>query len=415
MQTSLVPLRRNRDFVLLQAGQLLSAAGTHSSSIAYPLLVLALTQSPAKAGIVGFARVVPYVIFGLLAGLAADRWNRKRVMLTADAVQALAVGTLGALILLDALPFAVIPAIAFVEGTASVFFSIASSGALRAVVPKPQLPAAAGVQQARLSVVRLIGPPLGGALFGIARALPFVADAVSYVFSFVSLSAMRAPFQEERALDTAPLRSQVAEGFRFLWQQPFLRTVALIFTADNFIVTAVMFSVIVIARKQGLSAGQVGALVAVFGAAQVAGALSSGFVRRRLGMRAILVGELCTSVAIAAFLVWPSIYVLVAALVPQAFVMPISDSVLMAYRFAVTPDRLIGRVSSVTTNIGMLVMPLGPLAAGFLLDAYSARTTIALFAAGTVVLAVWAALSPSMRNAPRFDELAEAPTELSAD
>jgi MFS family permease len=400
-----VPLRHNRDFVLLQTGQLLSASGTQASSIAYPLLVLALTHSPAKAGIVAAVRIVPFALFALLAGVAADRWNRKRVMLAADAIQAFAVVALVSGIVLDTLPFAVIPVIAFLEGTAAVFFSTASTGALRSVVPKQQLPAAAGVQQARLSVVRLVGPSLGGALFGIARALPFGVDAISYVFSLATLSAMRTPFQEERDADTTPLRSQVAEGFRFLWQQPFLRTVALIFTGGNFIVTAVMFAVIVIAKRQGLSSGEVGVLVAAFGAVQVAGALASGLVRRRLGMRAILVSELWGAVAITAFLFRPSIYVLLAGVLPQAFVMPITDSVLMAYRFAVTPDRLIGRVSSATTNIAILVMPLGPLVAGFLLGSYSARTTIALFAAGAIVLAVWATLSPSMRHAPTLDEV----------
>ena len=406
---SLVPLRRNRDFVLLQTGQLFSATGTQASSVAYPLLVLTLTHSPAKAGIVAAVRIVPFALFALLAGVAADRWDRKRVMLISDAIQALSVVALVVGLVRDTLPFPIIPVIAFVEGTAAVFFSTASTGALRSVVPKQQLPAAAGVQQSRLSVVRLLGPTLGGALFGVARALPFIADAVSYVFSFVSLLAMRAPFQEERDADTARLRTQIAEGFRFLWRQPFLRTVALMFTVGNFIVTAVMFSVIVIAKRQGLSSGGVGALVAAFGAFQVAGALSSGFARRRLGMRTILVSELWGAVAIAAFLVWPNIYVLLVGVLPQAFVMPISDSVLMAYRFAVTPDRLIGRVSSVTTNIAILAMPLGPLAAGFLLDAYSARSTIALFASGALAVAIWATLSPSMRHAPTLDDVIDEP------
>jgi MFS family permease len=403
------PLSRNRDFILLQAGQLLSATGTQASSLAYPLLVLALTHSPAKAGIVGAVRIVPFAAFALFAGVAADRWNRKRLMLTADAIQFLAIATLASLIALDTIPFAVIAVIAFVEGGASVFFSTASTGALRSVVPKQQLPAAAGVQQARLSVVRLLGPSVGGALFGIGRAVPFVVDAVSYVFSFASVALMRTPFQEEREVDTAPLRSQIAEGFRFLWKHPFLRTVALMFAAGNFIIPAVMFSMIVIAKRQGISSSGVGAIIAAFGAFQVAGALLSGLARRRLSMRTILVAELWGAVAIVAFVVHPNIYVLLAGVLPQAFVMPISDTVLSAYRFAVTPDRLIGRVTSATTTIAIVMMPIGPLAAGFLLDAYSPRTTIALLAAGTFVIAIWATLSPSMRHAPTLDEVTAAP------
>src|SRR5581483_321716 len=129
------PLRRNRDFVLLQAGQLLSTAGTQATAIAYPLLVLALTHSPARAGLVGFASILPYALFGLLAGVAADRWNRKRVMLAADGVRAIAIGSLVAALAVGHVTFAQIAAVAFVEGTAFVFFNIAEVGALRSVVP----------------------------------------------------------------------------------------------------------------------------------------------------------------------------------------------------------------------------------------------------------------------------------------
>ena len=67
-------LRRNRDFVLLQAGQLLSSTGSSFTGVAYPLLALSLTHSPAKAGLVSFARLLPSPLFGLVAGVVADRW-----------------------------------------------------------------------------------------------------------------------------------------------------------------------------------------------------------------------------------------------------------------------------------------------------------------------------------------------------
>src|SRR6266511_6076821 len=89
-----VPLRRNRDFMVLQIGQLLSNVGTQLTAIAYPLLVLAVTDSAAKAGIVSFARILPLALFALPAGLAADRWSRKWLMIAADGVRVLAVGSL---------------------------------------------------------------------------------------------------------------------------------------------------------------------------------------------------------------------------------------------------------------------------------------------------------------------------------
>ena len=82
-----VPLRHNRDFVLLQAGQFLSNAGSQATSIAYPLLALALTHSAVKAGVVSFARTAPIAVFAIPAGLAADRWNRRGLMIAADTLR----------------------------------------------------------------------------------------------------------------------------------------------------------------------------------------------------------------------------------------------------------------------------------------------------------------------------------------
>jgi hypothetical protein len=400
-----VPLRRNRDFVLLEAGRLLSTAGTASTTIAYPLLVLAVTHSPARAGLVTFARLLPQALFGLIAGVAADRWNRKWLMIASDGVRALAIASLAATILSGRFAFWQVIAVGFVEGTGAVFFSGASAGALRSVVPAPQLPMAVGAQQARASTVRLAGPPLGGALFGLGRALPFLVDACSYAFSILSLLAMRTPFQERREVDTSPLRSQIAEGVRFLWSRPFLRTCALIYGLGNFAMPGLLLVVVVAGTRQGLSGGEIGLLIAVFGACTLAGSLFSPLSRRWFSMRTIILMELWTWLGTVAFVVWPDVYVLTATILPFAFAAPVTDSAVDGYRVAVTPDRLIGRVESVRSNIALLIAPLGPLLAGFLLSTVSLRTTGAVFTACGIVLALWGTLSPSIRSAPSLADL----------
>ena len=401
-----LPLRRNRDFVLLQAGQLLSAAGTQSTTIAYPLLVLALTHSPARAGLVSFARLLPFGLFGLLAGVAADRWNRKHVLIAADVVRAAAIATLAVTVLAEGATVWVILVVAFVEGAGSTFFSAAQAGALRAVVPAQQLPAAAGAQEARRAVVQLGGPPLGGALFGLGRSLPFLFDAISYAFSTLSLLAMRTPFQEQRERERTSLRSQIAEGFRFLWAEPFLRTCAFLYGIGNFVAPGFLLAIVVVARAQGLSGGEIGLLSAVLGAALLVGALASPLARRRLSVRQILLLELWTWSVPLLFLAWPSAYVLTAAIVPFGLAAPVTDSVVVGYRIALTPDRLVGRVESVRSSISLLVAPLGPLVAGLLLAAASARVTVAVFSAVGLGLALWGTLSPSIRDAPSLDRLA---------
>jgi MFS family permease len=405
---TVVPLRRNRDFVLLQAGQLLSEVGSQTTSIAYPLLVLALTGSSAKAGLVSFARILPAALFALPAGIAADRWDRRGLMIAADGVRVLAIGTLATAILLDRVAFWAIPVVAFVEGAGSALFAGARAGALRAVVPTTQLPAAVAAQTGRLAVVRLAGPPLGGALFGLARALPFVVDAASYAFSTLSLLAMRAPFQEERERDPSSLRTRLAEGIGFLWRQRFLRVCAVLFGLTNFIGPGLLLALVVIGTDEGLPGGRVGLLVATFAAGLLVGSFLSPLVRRALPVRAVLLLEFWTWLGCAAFLVRPSVYVLAGAMFPTAVVIPSTDSVVHGYGIAMTPDRLLGRVESVRSTIALLIAPLGPLAAGVLLEAVSPRATVAVFVGFALVLALAGTLSPSIRAAPSLDELREA-------
>jgi hypothetical protein len=400
-----VPLRRNRDFLLLQTGQLLSEAGTKSAAIAYPLLVLEVTGSAARAGVVAFARALALTLFALPAGVVADRWNRRWLMVAADGVRVLAVGGLAAAILVGRLVFWAIPLVALVEGAGAALFAAAQAGALRAVVPARQLPGAAGAQTGRLAAVDLAGPPIGGALFGVARALPFLVDAVSYAFSTVSLLAMRGPFQEAREPDRASLRSRLAEGFGFLWGHRFLRICALLFGLSNFIGVGVLFAVVVLGQRQGLSGGRVGLLLSAFGGCVLLGSFLAPLVSRILSVRAVLLLELWTWLGCGLFLIWPNVYVLAASTLPTALAIPSTNSVVHGYRIAMTPDRLLGRVESIWRAISLLIVPLGPLVAGILLDALPARAAIGLFTAVALVLVVWGCLSPSIGAAPSLDEL----------
>jgi len=401
----LTPLRKNRDFVLLQLGQALSTIGSSMTQIAYPLLVLATTHSPAKAGIVGFANILPYALFALFAGVVADRWNRKHVMILMDVVRALGAISIVVALALDQLTFAHVCIVAFLEGSAFVFFNIAEVGALRSVVPPKQLPDAAAAEQARFATVTLLGPPLGGVLFGIARALPFLADAVSYVFSVVSLLWMRTPFQQPRERDTTPLRAQIKEGIGWLWKQKYLRTSALIFAGDNFVFQAIFLIFVVVARRQGLSSGTIGLLIAAFGTAGLLGSLVAPRAAKTFSMRSIMLLNQWLNGLFVLFILFASPYVLVACVLPVAFVGPWLNAVVIGYRTAVTPDHLVGRVSSVARNIALVAQPLGPLAAGLLLASFSEKVTVLVFALVSLLLAIWSTVSPSIRTSPSLQEL----------
>jgi hypothetical protein len=383
----------------------LSSAGSSLTTIAYPLLTLAVTHSAARTGLVTFVRLAPFGLLSLVAGLAADRWSRKGLMIVSDAVRVGAIGVLAGLVLTGDVGFWAILAVAFVEGVGATFFTGAEPGALRAVVPMTQLPAAAGAREARRSIVRLGGPPLGGALYGLSRAVPFVVDAASYAFSTLSLLAMRTPFEEERERDETPLRARLGEGFRFMWQQQFLRTTAFVYGIGNFVASAMLLLIVVIGKLQGLSAGEIGLLSAAVGVGTLIGSLVSPLFRRAFSVRTIMLLELWTWVACWSFVIWPHAYVLAAAIILFGVAAPVTDSVVIGHRLAVTPDRLVGRVEGVRTTISLLVGAAGPAVAGLLLQATSARTAVAVFAAVGVGLALWGTLSPSIRAAPSLADL----------
>jgi MFS family permease len=396
------PLRRNREFALLMSGRLLSGLGTGMTNIAYPLLVLSSTHSPAKAGLVGFLAAATRPLLSIPAGLAADRWDRKRLMIAADVVRALAIGTLVAAILEQGLAFWLIALVAFVEGAGAVLFLGAQPGALRSVVPAEQMPAAISVVSGRGAVVNLASPPLGGALFQVGRAVPFFVDVFSYAFSFLSLAAMRTPFQQPREPDTAPVRERLREGFRFLWSRPFLRATSVLWALANFTGPGIFLALVVIGKREGLTGGEIGLLSALFGAALLVGSLLGSTVRRLLSVRTILLLEFWCWTLSGLFLVWPHAWVLAATMVPVGIAIPNTDSVVDGYRIAITPDRLLGRSEAVRTTLAVAVYPLGPLAAGLLLDHTSARWTIAVFTLFNLALAVTGTLSPAIRDAPRL-------------
>ncbi|HKU57939.1 MAG TPA: MFS transporter [Gaiellaceae bacterium] len=395
--TELVPLRRNRDFLLFQSGALLSTFGSSISGIAYPLLVLALTGSAAKTGYVGAVEFAPLVLLSAPAGVAADRFDRRMLMIVSDAAGATALAALATAVLTGHARFWMIVVVAFVDTTAAVVYRSGSSGAMKAVVPLPQLADASSVTMARMSTIRLAAPPAGGALFGVSRGLPFVADAVSYAFSTASLLLMRTRFQEEREPGA---RTPFREGVAYFWSIPFLRATVGMIAASNLVAVGAPIAVIVLAHRHGLSSLAIGGFVALQGVTLLAGSLLSPLLRRVFPMRAILLSEFWMALVYAAFLAYPSVYVLAAAASLHAFWFPNTDSAMNAYSYALIPDRLLGRAMAAASTLRAASAPLGPLVAGLLLSHTSPRLTILVLAGPVVIAAVLGTLSPALENLP---------------
>ena len=222
------PLWRNWDFLLLISGQGVSSVGSQISLIAFPLLILAFTHSPAQAGLMTAVRGIPIVLFCLPAGALVDRWNRKYLMIFCDSGRAVALGSIPIALVLGHLSYLQLYVVSLVEGTLFIFFILAESACLPRVVGKERLPAAVAQNEVLNSIASLIGPALGAILFGLGNLIPFLSDGVSYMVSACSLFFIKAEFQGEREAAAWHWWVEVGEGMVWLWHTPLLRFIAVL-------------------------------------------------------------------------------------------------------------------------------------------------------------------------------------------
>lgn len=362
-------LLRNRDFLLLWSGQLVSTIGSQVSLLAFPLLVLAITHSPAQAGLVGAARGLPFALLCLPAGALVDRWDRKRVMLLCDSGRALALGSIPLALWLGRLSFLQLCLVALIEGTLFTFFSLAETACLPRVVSKEQLPAATAQNQAIDSTAWLFGPLLGGMLYGLGRAVPFLMDAVSYLCSVLSLCFMRAKFQEERSETPRRIWKEIGEGLLWLWRAPLLRFLALLYWGLGTPVYG--YALILITLAQGLHASPlvIGAIFAGSGIGSITGSFLAAPLQKRVAFGWLTIWSAWIwAVSWLAFALAPNSLILGGAVALSFIIVPIFNATQLSYRLIVTPDHLQGRVSSVFRLIAYGGQPLGVLLTGFLIQ-----------------------------------------------
>ena len=397
------PLWRNGEFLLIEGGQTISDLGTQISHLAFPLLVLSLTGSPAQAGLVGTLRAAPYLLLALPAGALVDRWNRRTVMLLCNSGRALLLGSIAIAMALHILSLPLVYAVALGEGMLNVIFGLAFIACLPRVVPTNQLQQAYAWGSIDAGGASLAGPPLGGLLYTLARGLPFLVDAVSYVVSIVALLFVRTPLQGERTTPREPMTREIRAGLAWLWRQPTVRMLAIMSGLINFVMPeANTLLIIVIAHQQHASSSLIGFIFAGIGLGYILGAALSGVIRKHISFRVIIPVSCWLYVLCWGGYALGASNLVVLAIVSTLFAVadPIYDITQYSYRMALIPDELQGRVNSVYRMIARATPPLGVALTGILLQRTGALATIAVLGIFPLVMAVLATASRAVRAAP---------------
>lgn len=375
-----------------------SNLGDGLDSAALPLLIALLTRDPLLVSGVAIANKLPWLIFSLQAGAIADRVDRKRLMGVVNAARFALMATLGLAVLGDWATIWMLYVVAFALGIGETLFDNAAQAFMPALVHRDQLEKANGrLFAAEIVNNQFLGPPLGGFLFGVAAALPILLDAGTYAISAVLILAIPGTYAARRA--AAPgvrrrMRTEIAEGLRWLWNHRLLRALGLMLGVLNGMASA-GFAIFVLFALEvlGVSEFGFGVLLTMTAAGSVLASLIAERVVDRFGRATALVASVVIFATTSIGIGLTSSAIVVGALsAASGFGTVVWNIITVSLRQTIIPDELLGRVNSVYRFLGWGAMPLGALLGGGLASAFGLR---APFLVGGAVMLV--ALVPLLR------------------
>ncbi|MFS0913258.1 MFS transporter [Microbacterium sp. 179-I 3D2 NHS] len=352
------PRRMGRDFRWLLASSWTSNVGDGVALAAAPLLIASMTSSPILVAAGAIMQFLPWLLFGLHAGAIADRLDRRRLVMSANAARAVVLTGLCVFLVTGTADIWIVLAVAFLYGTAEVFVDTAGG----TLLPMLVRPADLGIGNARLQAGYLVanqfaGPPLGAFLFAAGTAWPFLVEIVCVSLAVVLISRMaRTPVPPRPSTSSGtqerthpPVHTDIAEGLRWLWRNPPVRMLVLIILLFN-VTWAAPWGVLVLYATEHLQMGAVGfgALTTASAVGGLLATLSFGWLERHVSfatlMRVVLSLEVLIHLAFALTTAGWVALVIMFVFGAYAFVW---GTISTTVRQRLVPAELQGRVSSV--------------------------------------------------------------------
>ena len=367
---AIAPNRLGRSFRWLLAASLVTNAGDGIAIAAGPLLVASQTRDSFLVSLALLSEYLPHLVFGLFAGVIADRHDRRRIVAGVNLFRALVLVVLTTMIATGVVNIAIVLVTLFVLGTAETFADAASSTLIPSLVAKEDLGVANARQNGAILLLnQLAAPPIGAFVFAVGMALPFGANAVAFALGAVLVSRVAVSTRAIRPDGPSHLRQEIADGIRWLVHHPPMRTLALTILLFNVTYGAAWGVLVLYARERlGMNEVGFGLITTAIAVGGIIGTVSYGALERRVSlanlMRTGLMIETGTHLVLA---LTTSPFVALGTLVvfgAHAFVWGTTSTVV---RQRAVPDALMGRVGSVyrIAIIGGIVIgtPIGGLLA----------------------------------------------------
>ena len=387
-------LRIHRNYRLFFTGQVVSLAGTWMQNVALAWFVVELTDSPLAVGGLAFARFLPFMVFGLYAGVIADRFDNRRLVMATQAAQMVVSAALTVLAFSGWESVPAVYVLAFLGGSALVVDAPGRQSLTFQMVGRDELPNAIALNTGLFNGSRIIGPAIAGVIIGLGgTGICFLVNTVTFLAVLTALWLMREEelFKVERDPRTRA-GTAIAEGIRFAWANAEIRLALIILGIASTVGFNFHVIIPVLARDTLHSGPEVfGILSSFFGAGALVGALVQA-ARGRASWKALLIGATGFSAGLLALAPVHTVVLACAILfvVGTCFTLWVSNtSAILQLR---APDRLRGRVMSLFMFAFAGLAPLGGLYAGWLMNVGGTELALAIGGAVslTVVAYAWA-------------------------
>ncbi|MFF3176598.1 MFS transporter [Streptomyces sp. NPDC057900] len=391
-------------FGRLWTAQTVSSLGDGVTHAALPLLALALTRDPMALAVVTAAGTLPWLLFGVVGGALMDRWDRRRTMWVADTARAVLLVIPAAAAVLDVLSIPLLAAVAFLLGLGGLFFDTAATAYLPDLLGRDPVRLARAnsrLRGAQTAMSGFAGPPAGSALLALGRAVPLVADAVSFALSALLVRSLPAVPRPAGGVRASLLR-EARDGASYVFRDRLLLGLALRPAVGNVAFLAVETVLALFAHDRlGIGNFGFGLLLTAEATGGLLGAGIASFLGRRLGTGTALT---CTAaiegLAVLGLAAAPNSYVAGFALAVCGAGMGATMVLAPSLRQAIVPARLMGRVASTSRMLAMCAAPFGAFAGGWLATSYGVRTP--LYAAAGLLLTM-TALTATMTGNRRVE------------
>ncbi|WP_306311492.1 MFS transporter [Streptomyces hydrogenans] len=388
-------------FGRLWTAQTVSSLGDGVSHAALPLIALTLTRDPMALAVVTAAGTLPWLLFGVLGGALVDRWDRRRTMWVADAARAVLLAIPAVAAALDALSIPLLATVAFLLGLGGLFFDTAATAYLPDLLGRDPVlleRANSRLRGAQTAMSGFAGPPAGSALLALGRAVPLLADAVSFLLSAVLVRSLPAAPTRSAPEARKSLLGQARAGAAYVFKDRLLLGLALRPAVGNVAFLAVETVLALFAHDRlGIDTYGFGLLLTAEAAGGLLGAAIASTLGRRLGTGTALT---CTAavegLAILGLAAAPNAYMAGLALAVCGAAMGATMVLAPSLRQAVVPAHLMGRVTSTSRMLAMCAAPLGAFLGGWLAATHDIRTP--LYAAAVLLLAMTAVTASMTTN-----------------